>query len=406
MKSATHLRWVILALVFVASAINFADRQIIGILKPLLEKDLGWSPGDYGHVVASFQLATAASLIAAGWVVDRLGIRLGYAWGVAIWSLAAVVHGFARTLGQFSVARAVLGVSESVNTPAAIKTIATWFGPKDRSLALGIVNMAPNIGSISVPLIVGPLAAVVGWRASFILVGSIGFVWLLVWLAFGRRVEPSEAEAEADAPAEGPPVPWLSLLKDRRTAAIAGAKFLSDQCWVFLLFWAPDFFNKVFHLSVAQFAVPLALVYGLAATGSFVGGSTSSLLVTAGLKPTLARKLVMLGAALLVLPIPLVLHVDSYWTAALILGVALAGHQAFSTNVFALTTDLFPTKVVGSVIGIGATAGTLGGMAILEFAGWTLDHHGGYAPMFAICSVAYLLAVTWVHFLVPRQDPA
>jgi ACS family hexuronate transporter-like MFS transporter len=401
----SSLKWLVLALVFTASAINYADRQIIALLKPVLEEDLGWSDTDYSHIVSAFQLATAASLILAGWFVDRLGVRRGYSWGVGVWSLAAMAHGVASTVLQFTGARAFLGVAETVNTPAAIKTTAAWFPPEQRSLAMGIVNAAPNIGAIFVPLLVPALALALGWRAAFLITGGLGFLWLAVWLALGKRTDAVAADVDADTPAP-PPTPWLSLVKDRRTWAVAGAKFLTDQAWWFLLFWAPDFFHRQYGLGIGELGAPLAIVYGLAATGSLAGGLVASWLLARGVTVNRARKLVMFGAALLVTPIPLVLQADSYWVAALMLGVALAGHQAFSTNIFAFTADVFPAPVIGSVIGIGSTAGTLGGMGILEFTGWVLDRDGGYLPMFAICAVAYLLALAWIHLLVPVITPA
>ncbi|WP_421934411.1 MFS transporter [Phenylobacterium sp.] len=407
MAAASRLRWVVLALVFTASAINYADRQIIALLKPVLEADLGWTNSDYAGIIEKFQLATACSLMAAGWFVDRVGVRRGYAWGVGVWSLAAMAHGLAYTIGQFTGARVVLAVAETVNTPAAIKTTTAWFPAKERSLAMGIVNSAPNLGAIFVPLLVPALALALGWRAAFLITGGIGFVWLAAWLVMGRRSDAVEEEGAVDVAAvEGAPTPWLSLLADRRTWAVAGAKFLTDMGWWFLLFWGPDFFHRQFGLGLDRLGPPLAIVYGLAACGSFAGGYIASRLLAAGVNVNLARKGVMLGGALLVAPIPLVLGAQSYWVAALVLGIALAGHQAFSTNIFAFTADVFPAKVIGAVIGIGATAGTLGGLGIQTFTGWTLDNGGGYLPMFAVVAGAYLLALAWIHLLVPRITPA
>ena len=405
--AVSNLRWVVLGLVFFASAINYADRQIIALLKPVLEADLGWSNSDYAGIIEKFQLATACSLMLAGWFVDRVGVRKGYAWGVGVWSLAAMAHGVAYTIGQFTGARVVLAVAETVNTPAAIKTTSAWFLPRERSLAMGIVNSAPNLGAIFVPLLVPALALALGWRAAFLITGGIGFVWLAVWLVMGKRSDAVEEAGEVDVAAvEGAKTPWLSLLADRRTWAVAGAKFLTDMGWWFLLFWGPDFFHRQFGLGLDKLGPPLAIVYGLAACGAFGGGYIASRLLAAGINVNLARKGVMLGGALLVLPIPLALGAQNYWIAALILGVALAGHQIFSTNIFAFTADVFPAKVIGAVIGIGGTGGTLGGLGIQSFTGWTLDNGGGYLPMFAVVAGAYLLALLWIHLWVPRIVPA
>ena len=247
------------------------------------------------------------------------------------------------------------------------------------------------------------LALALGWRAAFLITGGIGFVWLAAWMVMGKRSDAVEEAGQVDVAAvEGARTPWLSLLADRRTWAVAGAKFLTDMGWWFLLFWGPDFFHRQFGLGLGELGPPLALVYGLAACGSFAGGYIASRLLAAGVPVNLARKGVMLGGALLVLPIPLALGAQSYWIAALVLGIALAGHQAFSTNIFAFTADVFPAKVIGAVIGIGATAGTLGGLGIQTFTGWTLDNGGNYLPMFAIVAAAYLLALLWIHLWVPR----
>ena len=396
-----RLRWMVLALVFMASAINYADRQIIALLKPLIEQDLGWDDVTYGHLVTIFQFATACSLIAAGWFVDRVGIRRGYQVGVGAWSLAAMAHGLAHTFGQFGFVRAALGIAETINSPAAVKTVATWFPAKQRSLAMGIANAAPNIGAIIVPLGVPLLVVAVGWRAAFVITGALGFVWLAVWLVLGKRADapPQPVQAVAD---DAPPTPWLTLLKERRTWAIAGAKALSDLTWGFLLFWAPDFFARQFGLDLDERGKRLALVYGMAGLGALFGGAISNALLGRGVSVNRARKGVLLGAALIVTPIPLVVGVESSWMAALMLGAALAAHQAFSTNVFAFTADIFPARQIGSVIGIGATAGTLASIGILEFAGWTLKNGGGYEPMFILCAVSYLLAVAWIHLMVPK----
>ncbi len=415
MSAPVHsLRWTILALVFVASALNYADRQLIALLKPLIEQDLGWSQRDYAHLVNVFQLATALSLIAAGWFVDRVGVRWAYGAGVSVWSLAAMVHGAAYTIAQFTWARIVLGVAETVNTPAALKTVATWFPLKERSLALGISNSAGNIGAIVVPLTAPLLGVLFGWRMAFVIVGAVGFVWLAVWLviiartrqvAGWARPEPPAAQPTLDAKPASGLGDWLRLLRDRRTIAVLGAKAFMDQGWWFLLFWAPDFFTRVFGLKPVQLGPPLALVYGLAAAGSMLGGFAATRLLARGASLGRARKGVMLVAALVVVPVPVVLLTQQYWVAALILGIALAAHQAFSTNLFALVTDVFPTRVIGSVIGLAATAGTLAGMGILEFTGWTLDRGGSYLPMFAVVSVAYLLALGWIQLFIPKLTP-
>jgi MFS transporter, ACS family, aldohexuronate transporter len=300
-------------------------------------------------------------------------------------------------------ARAVLGVAEAVHTPAAIKAVAVWFPePTERSKAIGILGSAANIGAIATPVLIPILALAFGWRAAFIITGAAGFLWVAAWLLV--RPPPEIQARETALPAAGhAPVRWSALLRMRATWAIAGAKFLIDQVWWFLLFWAPDFFHKVFGLSMSQSGPPLAFIYAAAALGSIaIGGWMPARMMLGGASLDTARKRTMLICALVVVPIPLVLLAPNYWVAAVVIGVALAAHQGFSMNVFALATDVFPPQVVGSVVSIGALFGNIGGLVILEFTGWMLDSGRGYLPMFLFASSAYLLALLWIRMLVPK----
>lgn len=392
-------RWLIVVLVFVAIMLNYVDRQIIALLKPTLQGEFGWSDRDYSHMASAFQFAAAIAFLGTGWFIDRVGLRIGFALGVAAWSLAGMAHAFTTTVTGFLGARIALGAAESIGTPAAVKTAATYFGPRERSTVLGIGNMAPNVGAVVTPLLIPAIAVAFGWKAAFLIAGGLGLVWVVVWLAV--RVPPQPAAAQALSPA---PVPWGSLLRDRRQWAIIAAKALTDQVWWFLLFFMPDLFHRMFGLSQGTLGVPVALVYALAAMGALTGGYLPSRLMARGASLNAARKGTMLLYALLILPVPLVLLVDSAWTAALILGLALFAHQGFSTNVFGLTTDVFPARVVGSAIGIAAFFGNLAGMGILEFAGWSLDSGHGYAPMLFICAGAYLAALLAIQLIVPRIE--
>lgn len=404
MRFGIH-RTLLLALLMLGSILNYTDRQIIAVLKPMLEQQLGWTDADYGFLVATFQFAAAVAFIFAGWFIDRLGWRVGNPVAVGSWSLAAVIHGMATSLREFFVMRVALGATEALGTPAAVKTVAVWFQARERSLALGFLNAAGNMGAIVAPLLVPVIALAYGWRAAFYIMGGMGLVWVVGWWALTRRsyfdTPPTTAVATG-----GARVPWKTVLSDRRTWAFAGAKVFSDQVWWFLLFWTPDLFTRVFGLDMRSFGVPLATIYALAAMGSLAGGYASGRMLADGHSINRARKLTMLVCALLVLPVPLVLLVGNYWLAVALLGLTLAAHQGFSVNLFATATDIIPSARIGTVISIGALCGNLAGMFILQMAGWVLAAGGTYAPMFALVSVSYLLALGWLHLLQPVLKPA
>jgi ACS family hexuronate transporter-like MFS transporter len=400
-------RRLLLILLILAGVINYADRQIIAVLKPVLEHDLRWSDQDYGLLTSVFQFAVAVSCLGVGWFVDRVGLKWANPLSVAVWSLSAMGHAVARTLAQFVVVRVALGASEAVYTPAAVKSFAAFYTPQERGLALGVMNASNNIGAIITPLIVPALAVALGWRAAFLIIGGIGLVWAAAWfpLMFGavsQATKPSEAVRLSPLKA----VSWGEVLGDRRTWAIMGAKALCDNPWWFLLFWAPDLFHRVFHLGLSQIGLPLAVIYACAAGGSLLGGFASGRLMRMGLSLNAARKLALLVCALLVTPVVLVLFVKSLWLATALLGLALAAHQGFSTNVFALITDIIPTRRVGSVTSLGALSGNLAGMSILALVGFSLAHGGSFVPFFAFISIAYLLSLGWVQLLLPRLQPA
>lgn len=394
-------RWAALALVFGAAMLNYIDRQAIALLKPILEDEFGWSDLDYAHIVSGFQLATVCSIMLAGWFVDRAGLRLGYALGVGAWSLAGVAHAFVSTVGGFVGARVALGVAEAVNTPAAVKSVATWFRGTDRSFALGVMNMAPNIGAVATPLIVPAIAIALGWQLAFIITGALGFIWLGLWLLLPKAPRPEAAPAEIPRRTV---TSLLSILADRKAWAIAVAKFLTDFVWAFLLFWGPDLFHKRFGLDTGGLALPVGAMFVMAAVGSVFGGWLSSSLLRSGKSMNASRKIPMLISALVALPAPLVMLAPNAWVAALILGLMLAAHQCFSTNVFGLATDMFSATRVGLVTGFGATFGNLSGLGMLEFTGFVLDSTGSYLPMLFLCGGAYAAGLAAVSLLVPNVD--
>ncbi|HET8612828.1 MAG TPA: MFS transporter, partial [Sphingomonas sp.] len=372
-------RSAIVALAFAAIMLSYMDRQIIALLKPTLEQQFGWTDGDYSAMASTFQFAAAVSFLGAGWFVDRIGLRVGFAIGVGVWSIAGMAHAFVSSVGGFIGARAILGASESVGTPAQVKTAAIYFPPEQRSLMIGIGNMASNLGAIVTPLLIPPLALWLGWRVAFLLTGGLGLLWVVLWLLLPP---PAGTAHEAQRAAR---VPWRKMLSDRRQWALIAAKIFSDEVWWFLLFFAPDLFHRRFGLSQAEIGLPVALIYTAAAIGSLSGGILPSYLIGRGMSINRARKGSMLLYALLITPVPLLVLSGSVWTAVALLGLALFAHQGFSTNVFGIATDMMPTTHLGTAISIAAFFGNLSGMAMIELAGWSLDTGYGYPPLLLIC---------------------
>ncbi|MGC8517063.1 MAG: MFS transporter [Steroidobacteraceae bacterium] len=401
-------RW-LLFLLIVSGVLNYADRQIIAVLKPMLQLDLHWTDVEYGNITSLFQLATACAYLGAGRVVDRLGWKRANSWGVGTWSLAAMSHALARTVAQFTAARIALGVTEAIGTPAAVKTVAVLFVARTRSVALGAMNAASNLGAILTALAVPPLALAAGWQPAFVVIGGLGLIWVLAWEWVTRRHE--GLELPAPSPQSGSTehrerAAWGDVLRDRRTWAVIGAKMLSDQVWWFLLFWIPDFFHAEFHLDMMQFAAPVAVIYAAAAAGSIIGGFASGRLIGRGRNPVAARKLTMLVCALIVIPLPLALATRSPWVAVALLSSTLAAHQGYAVNLFALATDITPNERIGTLISIAALCGNIAGIAILQAAGWLIGGGFGYLPLFLIAACSYLLGLLWLQLLLPRNTPA
>ena len=388
----------LIALTFFGTIINYIDRQVLSLLKPTIEKAYGWGDAEFAHFASVSQLSAAFALIFVGWLIDRFGVKWAYGTAVAIWSLAGMAHAFAANVTQFVAARAVLVAAESVNTPAAVKSAAQFLPIRLRSMAMGIVNTAPNIGNIIAPLTVVPFALAYGWQAAFLVTGALGFVWLALWVLGTRKLIPlaRAAGTEQSRPAIG------AALQDRKTWAIAGAKAITDMFWWFFTFWLPDLFHKVFNLSQQELIGPTALAFTLAAIGALSGGSLFPWLLARGMSVNAARKTAMLLFALVILPIPLALSAASPWTAAALIGLGLFAHQGFSTNIFGFAADAVPASRVATVMAIGAIAGNLAGFGIQEATGRFLTGGYGYQPLFYGAAIAYLLALGWVHLLVPR----
>ena len=397
-SSEQRTRNLLIALLFLGTIINYVDRQVLSLLKPSIEAAYGWGDAEFAHFASMSQLAAAGALIFVGWLIDRFGVRVAYGAAVAIWSLAGIAHAFAANVGQFLAARVVLVAAEAVNTPAAVKSAAQFLPMKQRSMAVGIVNTAPNIGNILAPLTVIPFAAAFGWQAAFIVTGALGFGWLALWIVGTRQLKP--LPRAATAPGAGPSIGVA--LSDRKTWAIAGAKALTDMFWWFFTFWLPDLFHKVFNLSQSELVGPTALAFALAAVGALCGGGLFPRLLARGQSVNSARKTAMLVFALIILPVPLALTAASPWTAAAIIGMALFAHQGFSTNIFGFAADAVPTTRVATVMAIGAIAGNIAGFGIQETTGWLLSNGIGYTPLFYGAAGAYLLALIWIHLLVPK----
>ena len=397
-------RWWLLGLVMAAGILNLVDRQVISVLKPLIEVDLHWSDVDYGRLASLFQLSAAVAYLGVGWIVDRLGVKWATPAGVAAWSAAAMAHGWAATMGQFTAVRIALGATESMGTPSFVKTLGAVFSAKTRSFAFGLSNGVSSIGAIVTPLFLPVIAISLGWRGSFIFVGVLGFVWVAVWVAVTRGT------VFATGTPGGTKFPTLGglkiLLGDRRTWGIAGAKVMSDQIWWLLLFWAPDFFHRVFAVDVAHLGGPLAVAYTGSALGSVFAGWVGARLIARGYSINVVRKGVMLVSALLVTTIPLTLQTHNLWLAAGLLAVAMAGHQGFSVSIFSIIADVIPKSRVGTVTAFGALCGNLAGMGIVYLAGQILSRGLGYGPLMAIAAVSYLAGLVWLHLWAPRLTPS
>ena len=395
-------RWTICALLFVATTINYVDRQVLGILAPTLQRELHWTEADYGDIVSWFSFAYAFGFLVAGRAIDWIGTRRGLAAAVVAWSVAAIGTAFARTTAGFSFARAMLGLSESAIFPGSIKTIAEWFPQKERALATGIFNAGTNMGAILTPLVVPWIALTWGWQWAFVATGALGFLWLLLWIPLYRSPESTGDKSVAE-----PRAPWISLFGYRQTWAFIVGKLMADPVWWFYLYWLPKFLDAKYGVKLAQVAAPIIVVYLIADVGSVGGGWISSALIKRGWSVNRARKTTMLAMALLIVPTALVSRAPSMWAAVIVVGVAAAAHQAWSANVYTLASDMFPKSAVGSVVGIGAFAGAMGGVVFQRVTGRVLQANGSdYAPIFVVCGLAYVTAWVIIHLLAPSLEPA
>ena len=410
--SVGYFRWIICALLLLGTTKNYMDRQLLGVLKVTLQHDFGWSEIDYSNLVLAFQGAYAVGMLGMGWLIDRLGTRLGYALAMAFWSLASMAHALGRSLTGFMVFRFALGLGESGVFPASLKTVAEWFPRKERSLATGIFNAGANLGAMITPFAASWITLRWGWRWTFVATGGVGFLWLVVWLILYRRPEKHSrvgraelAYIRSEAPEPVEKMRWVQLLPHRQTWAFITGKFIIDPTWYFYLFWLPDFLQRRHGLSLAAIGLPILVMYVFSDIGSIAGGWFSSSLLRSGHSVNAARKIAMLVCAVCAVPIMFAYRTDSLWLATFLIGLAAAAHQGFSCNLLTLPSDLFPTKSVASVVGMGGMAGAVGGMIIAKTVGYILQYTGSYMVPFLIAGSTYMVALACIHILMPRIEP-
>jgi ACS family hexuronate transporter-like MFS transporter len=406
-------RWTICALLFFGTTINYIDRQVLGILAPLLQSEIKWTESEYGWIVTAFQAAYALGLLLFGWFIDRYGTKIGYSVSITLWSIAAMAHALAKTPFGFLVARAGLGFGEAGNFPAAIKTVAEWFPQKERALAIGIFNSGTNIGAVAAPAVVPWLTMTYGWQAAFIVTGAIGFFWLICWVLMYERPEQQKrlSSTELDyilgdkQETSSEKIPWIRLLQYRQTWAFIVGKFFTDPIWWFYLFWLPKFLNKTYGLTLTDLGLPLITIYLMISVGSIGGGWLSSLFIRRGAAVMKSRELVMFICGICVLPIIIASQISNLWIAVVLIGLAAAAHQGFAANLYALISDLLPKRAVGSVTGLGGVAGSISGVLFSISVGYILQWTGSYISLFLIAAPTYLIAVSLIHLLTNKAKP-
>jgi ACS family hexuronate transporter-like MFS transporter len=418
-----NYRWVICALLFFATTINYVDRQILGYLKPTLEVEFNWTETDYANIVMVFAACYAFGYVIFGNFIDRIGSKLGYTVSIIIWSVAAIAHAFVKSTFGFGAARAVLGLGEAGNFPAAVKAVAEWFPKKERALATGIFNSGTSIGAVVAPILVPWLLGTYGWEQAFVITGALGFIWLIFWWFFyeipskQKRLSAEEyafihSDNEIIEDENAKPIKWATLLKIKQTWVFIIGKFLTDPIWWFFLFWLPSYFSTTFALDLKKPSIHLVVIYTATTFGSIGGGYLSSYLIRKGWTPFKARKTSLLIAAIVVMPIILAKYATDIWGAVAIISVAAAAHQAWSSNIFTVVSDLFPKRAVSSVVGMGGFVGSMGSTLFPLLVGSLLDYYkaagnigAGYNILFIICGCTYLVAWLCIHLLTKNLRP-
>jgi MFS transporter, ACS family, hexuronate transporter len=406
-------RWLVCGLLFFAATVNYMDRQVIGLLKPMLQLQFGWTEIGYSNIVLAFQLAYGVGLLFVGKLIDWVGTRKGFSLAVAVWSVAAMAHAVAGSVFQFGAARFGLGLGEAGSFPASIKAVAEWFPQRERALATGLFNSGSNVGALVTPLIVPWLTYRFGWRMAFIATGALGALWIVAWLWLyqspeeTKRLSPAElAYIQGDPPDTVTKVPLRNLIKLRQAWAIGLGKAFTDPIWWVYLFWIPDFLSRNFKLDLRAMALPILVIYTGASVGSICGGWLSSALLKRGLSVNASRKTAMLVCALAVTPIVLAANTRDAWLAIALVALAAGAHQGWSANIYTLASDMFPRSAVASVVAYATLLGAIAGGFIAKVVGYTLQHAGSYLPVFVMAGLAYLVALACVQALVPRLTPA
>ncbi len=411
-SAMTYYRWSVVALLFFAVTVNYVDRAVLGVLKPLLDQKMGWDQKDYGWMVTAFQAAYASGYLLAGRWVDRIGVRLGLLLTVSVWSGAAMAHAAARSVAGFSAARSVLGFAEGGCFPAAIKAVAEWFPREQRALATGIFNAGSPVGAIACPLVVPWLASRWDWQGAFLATGALGLLWVVLWARLYQppdrhpRVAPAElAYIRKDPPERVLNVPWLELMRHRQTWAFMIGMMASAPIWWFYVFWTPDFLNKRFGLNLTQSSMPLVVVFFVSGFGGILGGWLSSALLRYGWSVNAARKTALLVCALCVLPVFATPLVAGVWAAVALVALAAAAHCGYAANLYTLVSDTVPKPAVSSVVGVGGMAGSVAGMGFAQIVSRILHFsHNNYLVPFALAASTYLLALGLIHLLLPRLE--
>jgi ACS family hexuronate transporter-like MFS transporter len=413
-NKSVNYRWRILALLFFATTINYIDRQVIGILKPFIADDLGWGEADYGYIVTAFQIAYAVGLITTGRFLDKFGTRIGYLWAIVIWSIAGMAHAAARGVASFAAARFALGIGESANFPAAVKSVAEWFPKKERAFATGLFNSGSTVGAIIAPVIVSAITLAMGWQWAFIITGALGFVWIVFWFAWYQapeqhpKISQSELEyilQDEEKTESSKSIRWLELFKYKQTFAICSTRFISDWVWWFFLFWIPDFLNKTQGINLKEVVLPLIIIYSVSSVGGIAGGWLSSRFIQMGKSVDFARKTTILICALFVIPIVLVSQVHSLWLVILLISLAAAGHQGWASNIFTLVSDIYPKNAVGSMMGLSGFAGAIGGALSATFVGLLLESTGSYFLIFLVASSVYMINWLIIKLSIKQIEP-
>lgn len=420
-KKIGNYRWVICGLLFFATTINYIDRQVIGLLKPTLEKEFSWTEVDYGYIVMAFAAMYALGYVIFGSLIDKVGTKIGYSISVVVWSIAAMLHAVVKTTSGFGLARGLLGLSEAGNFPAGVKAVAEWFPKKERALATGIFNSGTSIGAVAAPLLVPLILGLYGWQEAFLITGALGFVWLIFWLIFyeipskQKRLKQAEFDhihSDQEESENTVKLKWSKLLGLRQTWVFIVGKVLTDPIWWFFLFWLPSYFADTFALNLSKPSMHLAVVYAATTFGSIGGGYLSSYFIKKGWPVLKARKTTLLIVAIAVTPIFFAQFATDIWVAVAIISIATAAHQAWSANIFTIVSDIVPKKAVSSVVGIGGMSGSIASTLFPLLVGSLLAYYkelgsigAGYNILFIICGCAYFLAWTIIHFLTKNMKP-